>query len=58
MPQGSDRSSVADTNATKGKKPSKAADGRDVGTALRVAYQQTVEENIPSEMLDLLGKLS
>jgi len=33
-------------------------DERDVGAALRVAYQATVEETIPSEMLDLLGKLS
>ena len=30
----------------------------DVGTALRSAYEQTVSENIPSEMLDLLGKLA
>ncbi len=32
-------------------------DRRDVGVALRAAYQQTVEEAIPAEMLDLLGKL-
>jgi hypothetical protein len=30
----------------------------EVGTALRSAYEQTVSENIPSEMLDLLGKLA
>ena len=29
----------------------------DVGNALRSIYQQTVDEAIPSEMLDLLGKL-
>jgi len=29
-----------------------------VGSALRSAYEQTVSENIPAEMLDLLGKLS
>jgi hypothetical protein len=29
-----------------------------VGTALRSAYEQTVSENIPPEMLDLLGKLA
>jgi len=29
-----------------------------VGSALRSAYEQTVSENIPPEMLDLLGKLS
>ena len=30
---------------------------RDMGAALRTVYQKTVEEQIPSEMLDLLGKL-
>jgi len=30
----------------------------DVGTALRSAYEQTVSENIPFEMLELLGKLA
>ena len=29
----------------------------EVGNALRSAYEQTVSEDIPSEMLDLLGKL-
>lgn len=29
----------------------------EVGQALRSAYQQTVSEDIPPEMLDLLGKL-
>ena len=36
----------------------RVGDDRDVGTALRAAYQQAVEEKVPSEMLDLLGKLS
>jgi hypothetical protein len=30
---------------------------RDMGTALRNVYQQTIDEQIPGEMLDLLGKL-
>lgn len=30
---------------------------RDMGTALRSIYQKTVEESVPDEMLDLLGKL-
>lgn len=30
---------------------------RDMGSALRSVYQRTVEESIPDEMLDLLGKL-
>lgn len=29
----------------------------EVGSALRSAYDQTVNEDIPQEMLDLLGKL-
>lgn len=29
----------------------------EVGNALRSVYQQTVNEDIPPEMLDLLGKL-
>lgn len=29
----------------------------EVGTALRSAYEQAVNEEIPAEMLDLLGKL-
>lgn len=30
---------------------------RDMGVALRKVYQQAIEESIPPEMLDLLGKL-
>jgi hypothetical protein len=30
---------------------------RDMGAALRTVYEKTVEEAIPAEMLDLLGKL-
>jgi hypothetical protein len=29
----------------------------EVGQALRAAYQRTIDEDIPAEMLDLLGKL-
>ena len=29
----------------------------EVGNALRAAYQQTIDETIPPEFLDLLGKL-
>lgn len=35
----------------------KRAPTPEVGQALRAAYQQTVSEDIPPEMLDLLGKL-
>lgn len=37
-------------------KPSRAKSA-DVGNALRSVYQQTIAEQVPSEMLDLLGKL-
>ena len=30
----------------------------DVGAALRSAYQRTIDEDIPAEMLDLLGRLT
>lgn len=30
---------------------------RDMGAALRSIYEKTVDETVPSEMLDLLGKL-
>lgn len=29
----------------------------DMGSALRTVYQKTVDETIPAELLDLLGKL-
>lgn len=38
--------------------PRTRSDERDVGTALRAAYQQAVDEKIPADLLDLLGKLS
>lgn len=31
--------------------------GGDVGSALRSIYQKTIEEKVPDEFLDLLGKL-
>ncbi|WP_156679895.1 NepR family anti-sigma factor [Sphingomonas profundi] len=34
------------------------AGGGNVGSALRSVYDETVSENIPGEMLDLLNKLS
>ena len=32
-------------------------DRPELGLALKTVYQRTVEEDIPPEMLDLLGKL-
>lgn len=42
---GASRAPIADENAT-------------LGNALRTIYQQTVEERVPDEMLDLLKRLS
>ncbi len=36
----------------------RAGSNRDVGHALRSVYAKTVSEDIPPELLDLLGKLS
>lgn len=36
---------------------SKRGQGNDVGNALKSAYDRTLQEDIPPEMLDLLGKL-
>jgi hypothetical protein len=38
-------------------RPRKKRGTGEVGHALRSAYQRMVEEDIPPEMLDLLGKL-
>lgn len=53
------RASDTDKNAASANKRqvSKAGGDRDMGAALRKVYQHTVEETIPAEMLDLLGKL-
>ncbi len=38
-------------------RPDKKEQKPEVGLALRSIYQRTVDESIPPEMLDLLGKL-
>jgi len=46
------------TASPKGKKAAAPnSEPNDVGTALRNAFRATVEEDIPSEMLDLLRRL-
>jgi hypothetical protein len=52
----------ADANADGGsasaaKKQKKKPATPEVGNALRSAYQRTLDEDIPPEMMDLLGKL-
>jgi hypothetical protein len=52
---GSDR----DTPKKTPDKPARSTkvNDKDMGAALRSVYQRTVEEAVPAEMLDLLGKL-
>lgn len=48
-----------DSRPTPKKAPTKVqSKDRDMGSALRSAYQKTIEETVPDEMLDLLKKLS
>ena len=50
-----DEDDVAEPEATR--KPRRKKTPGDVGDALRTVYQRTINEDIPPEMLDLLGKL-
>ena len=47
-----------DRNTSSQKSPKVQSKDRDMGAALRSAYQKTVDENVPDEMLDLLNKLA
>lgn len=40
-----------------GKSSSDAAKDQEMGSALRSVYQKTVDEAVPDDLLDLLGKL-
>ena len=44
-------------NRDESKARKKRANTPEVGHALRAAYQQTINEDIPPDLLDLLGKL-
>ena len=48
----SDDGKARDTQSKKKRQPIP-----EVGQALRSVYQRTIDESIPPEMLDLLGKL-
>jgi len=54
---GKDPQEPKDMNAPDDTTDADSASSGDIGAALRSAYQATVNEEIPSEMLDLLGKL-
>lgn len=53
-----DKKSRRKTPASSRQDPGQGSGDRDVGQALRTVYSKTVSEDIPSELLDLLGKLS
>lgn len=53
----SDRQTDNDTSPAQPRVRRKRTGNSEVGAALRSAYQRTVDEEIPPEMLDLLGKL-
>jgi len=48
-----------DANSAEARRPrtKRNAQPTQVGDALRTVYQRTIDEDIPPEMLDLLGKL-
>jgi hypothetical protein len=48
---------ASEVSAANSFRPRKKRAPSEVGSALRSAYQRMVEEDIPPEMLDLLGKL-
>ena len=51
--------SASDSRASKeqNSKKKKSPAGPEVGSALRSIYQRTINEDIPPDLLDLLGKL-
>jgi len=53
----SDREAGVTHLESKAKQKKKRGAAPEVGSALRSAYQRTLDEQIPPEMLDLLGKL-
>jgi hypothetical protein len=50
-------SSPDSQNRDDGKTRKKRPNTPELGHALRAAYQQTINEDIPPDLLDLLGKL-
>ena len=53
-----DKKSKKQSAASSSRESDRAGVNRDVGHALRSVYAKTVSEDIPPELLDLLGKLS
>lgn len=53
-----DKKNKKQSAATSSREGGRTGVNRDVGHALRSVYAKTVSEDIPPELLDLLGKLS
>ena len=53
----SDRKSSTEPKRKTAEQTKQGSKDKDMGAALRSVYQKTVNEAIPDEMLDLLGKL-
>lgn len=54
---GVDQGQSIKTSSVTAKRPREAQEDTQVSQALRTVYQRAVDEDIPSEMLDLLNKL-
>lgn len=54
----SDRTPPGKGSASDGRSKEPGLGDSNVGSALRSVYQQTIDEDIPSEMIDLLKKLT
>jgi len=54
---GSDRNTPKNAPEKPNRSTRVGSKDKDMGAALRTVYQRTVNEPIPDEMLDLLGKL-
>ena len=54
---GTRTASTAKSAKTDGRRGTRKVREGNVGSALRSVYQQTVNEEVPPEFLDLLGKL-
>ena len=44
--------------SSRAQNPKAQSKDRDMGAALRSAYQRTVDESVPDDLLDLLNKLA
>jgi hypothetical protein len=52
-----DSQGETDSLSSRGSRKRKRNETPEIGNALRTVYQRTVDETIPPDLLDLLGKL-